>query len=208
MKKAISVKVNGVRRLIWRTAMKAIVGITFLNLLLISPIYAQTSDRDQEPGPGSSMQKLVDALSGRWSISQSNADGTTAQGEEIWRVGAGGVPLVEEYRVTNSKGRELADYAAFWWDNKAKKYRGIWCAHFTDQGCSPFDVRWSGNKIEMNGEYDVAGRRFSWKEGIELIGHDSFTQTLAIGPAGGELKLDGTVRGTRLPGARSSPAKP
>jgi len=156
----------------------------------------------------SSMQKLVDALSGRWSITQSNADGTTAQGEEVWRAGAGGMPLVEEYRVTNSKGKELADYAAIWWDSKAKKYQGIWCADFTDEGCTPFDVNWSGNKIEMRGQYFVHGKGFAWKEVFELTGHDTFTQTLDIGPVGGELKLHGTVHGIRLTEAQSSTAKP
>ncbi len=162
----------------------------------------------QEPASGSPMQKLVDALSGRWSITQSNADGTTAQGEEVWRPGAGGTPLVEEYRVTNSKGKKLADYAAIWWDAKIQKYQGIWCAHFTDEGCTSFDVNWSGNKIEMSGQYSVRGKRFSWKEVVELAGHDAFTATLDIGPEGGELKLDGTVHARRLVEAESSPAKP
>jgi hypothetical protein len=52
----------------------------------------------------------------------------------MWRTGAGGLPLVEEFRVTTSKGKELVDYAAIWWDDQAKKYRGIWCADFHRPG--------------------------------------------------------------------------
>jgi hypothetical protein len=147
---------------------------------------------------GAQMQKLVNALSGRWSINKTDANGTTAHGEEVWRTGAGGLPLVEEFRVTTSKGKELADYAAIWWDDQAKKYRGIWCADFTDQACTPFDVVWSGTNIEMRGEYHVKGQHFVWRELFELTEHDSFTQTLELAPADGELKKVSTVHGTKI----------
>ena len=47
------------------------------------------------------------------------------------------MPLTEEFRTTTANGEKLSDYAAVWWDGKAKKIRGIWCANFNDQGCTP-----------------------------------------------------------------------
>jgi hypothetical protein len=66
-----------------------------------------------------------------------NADGT-ARGEEAWYAAPGGAPLIEEYRVKDSRCRDVADYAALWWDAASHRYSGIWCADFTDEGCTPF----------------------------------------------------------------------
>jgi len=152
------------------------------------------------------MQKLVDALAGHWVITQENADGTTARGEEAWYAATGGTPIVEEYRVKDSQGRNIADYAAIWWDGASRHYAGVWCADFTDEGCTPFEVDWRGATIEMRGAYSVHGKHFRWRELFEITSHDSFTQTLDIGPDEEELRLRGTVHGTRL--ATSAPSQP
>jgi hypothetical protein len=151
------------------------------------------------------MQKLVDALSGHWSITQENADGTTAHGQEAWYTAPGGTPLVEEYRVMDSQGRDVADYATVWWDGASKHYSGTWCADFTDEGCTPFTVEWHGTTIQMRGAYSVHGKHFQWRELIDINSHDSFTQTLHIGADGEELRLRGTVHGTRVSGSTSAP---
>jgi hypothetical protein len=156
---------------------------------------------------GGEMQKLVDTLSGRWAISQENPDGTTARGEEAWYAAPGRTPLVEEYRVKDSHGRDIADYASIWWDAASKHYSGVWCADFTDEGCTPFTVDWHGTTIEVRGAYSVHGKHFQWRELFEITSHDSFTQTLYIGADGEELRLRGTVHGRRLPGSSSPPVQ-
>jgi hypothetical protein len=154
------------------------------------------------------MQKLIDTLSGRWSITQENSDGSTAHGEEAWYAAPGGTPLVEEYRVKDSHGRDIADYATVWWDAASKHYSGVWCAEFTDEGCTPFTVEWHGVTIEMRGAYSVHGKHFRWRELFEITSHDLFTQTLHIGPDGEDLRLRGTVHGTRLATSPLSSATP
>jgi hypothetical protein len=161
----------------------------------------------QETGLGVEMQKLLKAFSGRWTITQTNPEGVTSRGEEVWRAGAGGVPLVEEYRVRNVEGKELADFATFWWDAKAKKYQGLFCGDFLEQGCTPFAIEWSDNKVKMSGEYDSEGKRFAWKEVFEL-GANSFVQTLDIGLVGEELKRVATIHATKSPEPRGTPSQP
>jgi len=50
---------------------------------------------------GEDMQRLVDALSGRWAITQENADGTTARGEEAWYAAPRGKRNAYTSNVTN-----------------------------------------------------------------------------------------------------------
>src|SRR6476660_182974 len=97
-------------------------------------------------------RKVVNALSGMWSIRETSDHGE-ATGEEVWQGGTGGMPLTEEFRIVTASGDKLSDYAAIWWDSKAKKVRGIWCADFNDKGCTPFEVTSRDGDIEMKGEY-------------------------------------------------------
>jgi hypothetical protein len=157
---------------------------------------------------GEEIQRLVDALCGRWSITQQNADDTTVRGEEAWYVAPGGTPLVEEYRVKDSGGRDIADYATIWWDAAIHRYSGSWCADFTDEGCTPFDAEWHGSTIELRGTYSVHGKHFRWRELFEISSHDSFTQTLYIGADGEELRLRTSAHGTRLAASASPSTKP
>jgi hypothetical protein len=114
-------------------------------------------------------QKLVSALSGKWSIrdvsepTALNPEGTTAEGTEVWRMEPGGTPFVEEYHSTGLD-RENYDNAFFWWDANTKQIRGLWCADFNEEGCSPFDVRWNGDQIVMNGEFQLSGKKYAWIE--------------------------------------------
>ena len=87
-----------------------------------------------------------------------------------------------------ASGDTSADYAALWWDGKAKKVRGIWCADFNDQGCTPFEATSLGSDIEMKGEYESKGKSTRWKELFNVTSATTFTQTLYLGTPGEELK--------------------
>ena len=137
-------------------------------------------------------QKLVSALSAKWSIHETGDNGATT-GEEVWQPGPGGMPLIEDFRARTASGEQLNDYAVVWWDNKAKKIRGVWCADFNDQGCTPLEVRWRGSDIEMVGEYDGRGKATAWKEVFHMTSPTSFTQILYMGTPGGELKKVSTI---------------
>ena len=143
-------------------------------------------------------RKVVSALSGKWSIRETSDHGETT-GEEIWRGGTGGIPLTEEFRETRSSGEKLTDYAAVWRDREAKKVRGIWCADFNDQGCTPFEVTSRDSDIEMTGQYSSKGKSTMWKEIFHITSATAFTQTLYMGAPGGELKKVSTTVAEREP---------
>lgn len=143
-------------------------------------------------------RKVVDALSGRWSIRETSDHGETT-GEEIWQGGTGGMPLTEEFRAITASGDKVSDYAAVWWDGKAKEVHGIWCADFNDQGCTPFEVISRGSDIEMKGEYESKGKSSAWKEVFHVTSATTFIQTLYMGTPGEELKKVSTIVAERKP---------
>jgi len=143
-------------------------------------------------------RNVVSALSGRWSIRETSHHGETT-GKEVWQGGTGGMPLTEEFRATTASGEKLTDYAAVWWDGKAKKVRGIWCADFNDQGCTLFEVTSRDSDIEMTGEYESKGKFAAWREVFHLTSATTFTQTLYVGAPGEELKKVSTIVAERKP---------
>jgi hypothetical protein len=137
-------------------------------------------------------RKVVSALSGRWSIHETSEHGET-KGEEVWQGGTDGMPLTEEFRIITASVKKLSDYAVIWWDGKANKVCGIWCADFNDQGCTPFEVTSRGSEIEMTGEYYSKGKSTMWKEVFHITSATTFNQTLYMGAPGEELKKVSTI---------------
>ena len=147
---------------------------------------------------GPEMQKLVKVFAGRWSITEkSEATGKTVQGEEFWHALAGGMPLIEEYHTKGPDGAAY-DTAAIWWDATARKYAGIWCAAFNEPGCTPFEVKWEGNRIVLDGEFQQAGKKLAWREVFLFTSATSFSQTLDIGPSPAELKRASIITAKKL----------
>jgi hypothetical protein len=174
--------------------MQRIVSWVFTSAL-ISAAMLPCAAQDQSE---TDFRKVVSALSGKWSIRETSDRGETT-GEEVWQGGTGGMPLTEEFRATTASGEQLTDYAAVWRDGKTKKVRGIWCADFNDQGCTPFEVTSRGSDIEMKGEYDSKGKSTAWKEIFHIISVTTFTQTLYMGAPGEELKKVSTIVAERKP---------
>jgi hypothetical protein len=176
--------------------------------------------------PTSEMQKLAAVFSGRWMINDKSEpspqypNGLTRSGEEVWHTLAGGIPLVEEYHSRSNDGKDEYDTAAFWWDASGRKYVGLFCADFVDQGCAGFDIvlqttdrQVTGgyrpstpvekfDQIVMSGEYLQAGKKYAWKETFVFSTPTTFTQTLFVGEAGRELKRAAVISATRIGDAR------
>ena len=174
--------------------MKRILSCVFTSAL-ISAAMLPCAAQDQSE---TNFRKVVSALYGNWSIRETSDHGETT-GEEVWQGGTGGMPLTEEFRATTANGEKLSDYAAVWWDGKAKKIRGIWCADINNQGCTPFEVTSRGSDIEMTGEYDSKGKSTAWKEIFHVTSATAFTQTLYVGTPGEELKKVSTIVAEKKP---------
>jgi hypothetical protein len=174
--------------------MKAILSCVFTSALISAAVLPCAAQDQSE----TNFRKVVTALSGKWSIRETSDHGET-KGEEVWQGGTNGMPLTEEFRATTASGEKLTDYAAVWWDGKVKKVRGIWCADFNDQGCTPFEVSLRGSDIEMTGEYESKGKSTAWKEIFHITSATTLTQTLYMSAPGEELKKVSTIIAERKP---------
>lgn len=150
--------------------------------------------------PGPPVQKL---MLGTWSIhvqyqpTQDLPKGDLGIGEEKWYAGPGGLSLVEEYREKNRKG-EISGLGVAWWDDKIAGIRVLWCENSNPSGCSlPGIARWEGNSLVLNGDQEIAGKKFKFREVFSDISSKSFKQTLSLGETEAELKPSVTIWATR-----------
>jgi hypothetical protein len=158
-----------------------------------------------EPRPGPQMEKLLRALEGTWSIKETLApnatspNGVTGEGSIVWRTGPGGFSVIEDYQSREGP-HEVAGLGVFWWDEAAQGYRTIWCDSTNPGGCINFKnvVRWEGSQLVLSEDYEVNGKRFTFKEVFADISPASFTQTLYGGESGKELNVDQTIHATKV----------
>ena len=163
---------------------------------------AEASASDQlraRIAPHNEMQQLSHVFAGRWSGKITSDPGSRQEGtaDEIWRLSPDQLTLVEENHMNTAKG-DSYDYAALWWNPKAHKYEGIWCAEINDEGCSGFDATLKDNQVEMTGEWEQKGHRRTWREVFARPDQSSSIQTLDIGEPGGELKRASAIRASKI----------
>jgi hypothetical protein len=156
------------------------------------------------PKPGSQIEKLLRVFEGTWAINEklppdsSMPNGATGEGRIVWRPGPGGFSVVEDYK-SKQGAREVTGLGVFWWDESAGGYRTIWCDSTNPGGCISFKAvaRWEGSHLVLAEDYEVNGKKFTFKEVFGDITPGAFTQTLYGGEAGGTMKVDQIIRATR-----------
>jgi hypothetical protein len=162
----------------------------------------QTSGANSKP----EMQKLADVLAGRWSGTLTTEPGSREVGraDEIWHVTPGGLTLTEENHLRTSKG-DSYDFAAIWWNSKAKEYEGIWCAEINDEGCNGFQASLESNQVIMRGEWEQSGKRRAWREVFSRPNESESIQTLDLGETGGEMKRVSAIHASRTQESTADP---
>jgi hypothetical protein len=166
---------------------------------------AAAPDQAQEPKPGPQVERLLRAFEGTWAINEEIApdsslpQGATGKGMIVWRAGPGGFSVVEDYK-SKQGAREVTGLGVFWWDESAGGYRTIWCDSTNPGGCISFKnvARWEGTQFVLVEDYDVNGKKFTFKEVFGDITLATFTQTLFGGEAGGKLKVDQSIHARKL----------
>jgi hypothetical protein len=167
-------------------------------LLAISNIASAQSSGVIAPSPPPSLEikRLVDALSGTWSITlkiepnENLPKGGGGKGEEVWRPGPGGLSLIEDYHSTGDEG-EISGLGVAWWDNNAQRYQVTWCDGSNPEGCVVIKhgAKWEGSNVVAMDEWQKNGKKVTLKEVFSDITPTSFKQTLYQGESGGELKM-------------------
>lgn len=149
--------------------------------------------------PAIQMRRLSDVVAGRWSGTLTSEPGSHEGGhaDETWRMSPGGLTIGEENHLSTPK-RDSFDSAAVWWNRKAQKYQGIWCADINDEGCSGFDAQIESNRVTMTGEWEQNGHRRTWREIFSRPDQNSSIQTLYIGEPGRELKRVSAIRAAKI----------
>lgn len=150
------------------------------------------------------IEKLLRALEGTWSIKEelvadsTSPNGATGTGTIVWRRGPGGFSVIEDYH-SKQGGQDVTGMGVFWWDEAAQGYRTIWCDSTNPGGCISFKnvVRWDGSRLELVEDYEVNGKKLTFKEIFDHISPSTFTQTLYGGETGKELKIDQTIEATK-----------
>src|SRR6476619_7101188 len=94
--RAVSVAVS---HLVLVRPMKRILSCVFTSVLISAAVLPCAAQDQGE----TNFQKVVSALSGKWSIRETSDHGETT-GEEVWQGGAGGMPFTEEFRASMSTG--------------------------------------------------------------------------------------------------------
>jgi hypothetical protein len=157
-----------------------------------------------DPKPGPQMEKLLRAFEGTWLIKEELApdaaspNGATGEGRIVWRSGSGGFSVIEDYQSKQGT-RAITGLGVFWWDEAAQGYRSIWCDNTNPGGCIDFKnvARWEGSQLVLVEDYDVNGKKVTFKEVFGGITSTAFTQTLFGGESGKELKVDQIIQARR-----------
>jgi len=143
------------------------------------------------------MLRLIEALSGKWSIQEHEAGATKNRtGQELWRAGPGG-SLIEEYYSSGETG-DSQGHGVIWWDGTAKGVRALWCD--SASGCILLTElgRWEGDRFTLSDIREIDGRTVVFRETFSDFTPMSFTQILEKGPSPDELATVLTILATRL----------
>ena len=120
-----------------------------------------------------------------------------ARGSQVWNRARNGLSIAGDLDALSSEGI-VAENMTVWWDARAERLRGVWCARYLDEHCAPFMVTWSGDAAVLRGRFTAGGTHYLWRQTITRSGRDSLVQTIDQGEAGDELTRQITIRATRL----------
>ncbi|MGB8061057.1 MAG: hypothetical protein WCF26_04115 [Candidatus Sulfotelmatobacter sp.] len=159
------------------------------------------------PKSNPEIERLLRALGGTWSITDelapdaSSPKGKKGVGTIIWRPRPGEFSAVEEFR-SNYGDVEVTGIGMLWWEAALHGYHVIWCDSTNPGGCINFKnaARWEGSSLILQEDYEVHGKKYTFKEIFGDITSDSFTQTLYGSEAGASLKVDEIIHGRRRKG--------
>jgi predicted ester cyclase len=169
-----------------------------------NPSSASQVPRLNMPGP-----EVQNLMLGKWAIkvkyepSEKMPQGGVGEGIEVWRPGPGGRSVIEEYFEKGATG-EIEEYSPAWWDEQAGGQRFVFCSNTVPSGCflSKNVAKWEGNRQVYSEDREENGRKITRQEIFSDITPTSFSQILAEGPVGGELKPVATILATKIPEGR------
>jgi hypothetical protein len=166
---------------------------------------AASADSSSTPAPPSTvspnpeMQKVFNSQLGRWSQRLERADGSTGDGEAVWRPGPGGMSLVENEFIRSTAG-DFIGLSVTWWDETVKGYRALWCDNKIKSGCLVMSkpAHWEGDEFVLRDEFESGGKKLMFKEIESQITPTTYTLTTYLGESESQLKPTSTIHATKI----------
>src|SRR5579864_4778379 len=124
------------------------------------------------------MQKLLDAFSGDWEVTESfevggPGAGKTRHGTASFRAGPG-VSLFEDYNSSGSGG-DLHALAFLWWDPSLRAYQYLTCAN--NDGCElRGTASWEGKTLVNSWQEKSNGKLSAFRDSFVDISPSGFRQ--------------------------------
>jgi hypothetical protein len=148
--------------------------------------------------------RLLKAMQGTWTITDTlspdakNPKGVRGGGTEVWRPGPGGYSAIEEFH-SKQADTDVTGIGMMWWDEVSKGFHTIWCDSTNPTGCIDFKnaAHWEGSNLVLQEDYELNGKKFTFKEVFGEFAENSFKQTLYGGEAGHDLKVDEVIEARR-----------
>jgi hypothetical protein len=116
--------------------------------------------------------------------------------------------MIEDYRSQSGQGPYSAR-GMYWWDEKAKGFRFVWCDSTMPSGCivSNGVGNWQGADFVFEDEQQREGKKIKAKETYASITANSFVQTIDESENGGPMKRKMTINWTKT-GNPTAPVPP
>ena len=154
----------------------------------------------------SSIETLGKMIAGTWAIDATSEprEAGSKQGKDVGRsvirFGPSRLALIEDYRTHGDAGARVA-LGVFWWDGKAQGYRTMFCEARDPRGCSVYDGlgNWEGADWVFRTAFEAKDKKkVNVKEVLHATSPSSFTATFYRSENGGSMKLDWTVKHTKI----------
>ena len=148
--------------------------------------------------------RLLKAMQGTWTITDTlspdakNPTRVKGGGTEVWRPGPGGYSAIEKFHSKRGD-TDVTGIGMMWWDGASKGFHTIWCDSTNPTGCIDFKnaAHWEGSSLVLQEDYELNGKKFTFKEEFGEFAENSFKQTLYGGEAGHDLKVDEVIEARR-----------
>ena len=160
---------------------------------------AQPSGMPPMPKPSPEMKKLLQQLSGNFTVTMKsepmpNMPASTSTGPGRIYAGPGGLSLIETVTSTDEHGGKFSGHGIFYFDPDAKAYKGVWCDNGTASGCMEGGTgNWDGDKLVFTGPMKMMGKTYNTKSTYSGFSADGFTFVMEAGEGSGPMQKMFTV---------------
>ena len=169
---------------------------------------ASPAGGEKAPQPASTMDSLIHAFSGRWSLklafepSKEMPQGLEGTGEETWHAGPQGLTLTDE-EVFTVGPQTVIVVGLLWQDMRSHEFHALDCSNQNASTCdlkgavADVVVHWTGSELTIDEKELSQGKMMTSRVTWSDITPNTFTETGYLAPPGGPFQKIMTIHATR-----------